>query len=268
MFMQGTEYKRRDIHASIGGQAQGGISTPVRANVVLIFTGDTGKHHGYSDSWTPDGVFLYTGEGQVGDMEFVRGNAAIRDHVGDGKDLHLFEATRRGFVRYSSQMVCIGHQFGSGPDSKGKTRRTIVFQLCPVQELVSQTSAKQAVNESLPLSILRKKALEGAGNREAIRDRKTSYYVRSEAIKLYALKRAAGVCEGCGKEAPFRTSAGQPYLEVHHIRRLSDGGPDDPRWVAAICPNCHRRSHFSADAQRFNDNLRTLVIDREKNLDR
>src|ERR1700746_1774493 len=24
-------------------------------------------------------------------------------------------------------------------------------------------------------------------------------------------------------------------------RRLSDGGPDHPRWVVAVCPNCHRR---------------------------
>lgn len=35
-------------------------------------------------------------------MEFVPGNLAIRDHVPDGKDLHLFEyvqGKRKGWVR-------------------------------------------------------------------------------------------------------------------------------------------------------------------------
>ena len=47
--------------------------------------------------------------------------------------------------------------------------------------------------------------------------------------------------------APFITPDGQLYLEVHHIERLSDGGPDHPRWVVAVCPNCHRRAHYAGD---------------------
>jgi 5-methylcytosine-specific restriction protein A len=47
-----------------------------------------------------------------------------------------------------------------------------------------------------------------------------------------------------------------PFLEAHHVRRLSDGGLDDPRWVIAVCPNCHRRAHYGADANEFNDSLR------------
>ena len=41
----------------------------------------------------------------------------------------------------------------------------------------------------------------------------------------------------CGAAAPFTTKEGLPYLEAHHIRRLTDGGPDDPRWVAGVGPN-------------------------------
>jgi 5-methylcytosine-specific restriction protein A len=40
------------------------------------------------------------------------------------------------------------------------------------------------------------------------------------------------------------TLSGSPYLEPHHIRRISDGGPDDPRFMGAVCPNCHREIHF------------------------
>jgi 5-methylcytosine-specific restriction endonuclease McrA len=57
----------------------------------------------------------------------------------------------------------------------------------------------------------------------------------------------------CGNQpAPFVTEAGEPYLESHHIRRLSDSGPDDPLWVAALCANCHRRAHYAVDANAYN----------------
>ena len=81
--------RRRDIHAVYGGQQQGGICTPSRHSVIIVFTGSTGEQHGYVDGWTSEGVFRYFGEGQVGDMVFERGNRAIRDHLGNGKDLLL-----------------------------------------------------------------------------------------------------------------------------------------------------------------------------------
>ena len=37
--------------------------------------------------WDNKYVFSYTGEGQDGDMDFVRGNLALRDHVAGGPDL-------------------------------------------------------------------------------------------------------------------------------------------------------------------------------------
>lgn len=70
------------------------------------------------------------------------------------------------------------------------------------------------------------------------------YYQRSEAVRRYVLARAGGTCECCSDPAPFVRADGSPYLEPHHTRRLSDGGPDDPRFVAGICPTCHRHIHY------------------------
>ena len=96
MFIQGHVYRRRDLHDRYGGQRQGGISTPSQYPFILLFTGESGEQHGYADGWSADGLFLYTGEGQQGDMAFVRGNAAIRDHIDQGKDLHLFAQVKKG----------------------------------------------------------------------------------------------------------------------------------------------------------------------------
>jgi predicted HNH restriction endonuclease len=73
----------------------------------------------------------------------------------------------------------------------------------------------------------------------------TSAYLRNPYVVVFALRRANGICEKCRKKAPFRrASTGEPYLEVHHIKPLSEGGADDTRNVLALCPNCHRQLHY------------------------
>jgi len=104
-------YRRRELHEKFGGQRQGGISTPAKAPFILLITGESGKPHGYSDEWTNDGTFLYTGEGQRGDMSFVGGNRAIRDHQKNGKALQVFEQDKKDkrFLRYLGEMEYAQH---------------------------------------------------------------------------------------------------------------------------------------------------------------
>ena len=96
-FVVGALYNRqRDIHARFGGQWQSGIITPRASPVVIVITGAAGLQHGYYDYWDDDGIFHYYGAGQEGDMEFVRGNRVLRDHVRDGKRLLVFQALGSG----------------------------------------------------------------------------------------------------------------------------------------------------------------------------
>ena len=73
----------------------------------------------------------------------------------------------------------------------------------------------------------------------------TDVFIRNEDVVAEVQRRARGRCERCGKRAPFlRASDGSPYLEVHHRVRLADGGEDTLTNAVALCPNCHRYSHF------------------------
>jgi 5-methylcytosine-specific restriction endonuclease McrA len=73
----------------------------------------------------------------------------------------------------------------------------------------------------------------------------TQVFVRNAAVAAAVLNRAAGICEGCGKAAPFlRKSDGSPYLEVHHKVPLAADGDDSTENAIALCPNCHRAWHF------------------------
>lgn len=125
----GGRYKRRSMHECIDRQSQGGISTPKSVKSILIFTGPTGHKYGYVDEWIDDTTFLYTGEGQVGDMEMVRGNRAICDHKENGKELHLFEIESKGYVQYIGEMEFVGHEWWVGPDVEGKDREVVRFRL-------------------------------------------------------------------------------------------------------------------------------------------
>jgi 5-methylcytosine-specific restriction protein A len=256
--------RQRDIHDRYGGQQRGGISTPRDAPGVFIFTGTAGAKHGYADTWQKDGSFHYCGEGQTGDMRLVRGNRAIASHAGLSHDLLLFETTGKGRpVRYVGQFVCAGWFTERLPDTEGALRDALIFKLVPL------SASAEAVTTALPeqpksteeFNSLRARAYAAARMPKDVspNDAVRSYFTRSIVIRDYALARAGGSCELCGSSAPFVTNAGVPFLEVHHIERLTDGGPDSPSSVAALCPNCHREAHYGQKADAIKQRLKDVV---------
>jgi 5-methylcytosine-specific restriction protein A len=131
-FDVGALYNRKEqIHAVLGGQQQGGISTPKEHPLVIAFTGEAGVSHGYHDFWDDDEFFHYFGEGQVGDMKYVAGNRAIGEHVRDGKTLVVFQMMGKGRpYRYLGRFMCQSSYVQPGtPDREGQPRSAIVFRL-------------------------------------------------------------------------------------------------------------------------------------------
>lgn len=251
--------RRRDIHAVYSGQERGGITTPAGVPGVFIFTGPDGLHHGYEDGYNSDGTFRFTGEGQFGPMIWQRGNKAIRDHFNNRKDLLLFSKRPDGDVDFEGLFYCEKFEVERQLDTAGQERDAFVFILAPIERLERQADNGELPNPTGSLSDLRKLAIAAATGPQAGSAGATTIYQRSKQVRDYVLKRANGICEGCKSPAPFKTKVGRPYLEPHHIFRLSDGGPDHPSFVAGICPNCHRMAHYSADAAKFNSRLVELV---------
>ncbi|ASK67419.1 HNH endonuclease [Shewanella bicestrii] len=274
MFEIGKEYKRNtEIHGPYGGQAQGGISTPKNFPVVFVFTSDAGEQHGYKDEYRDDGIFWYTGEGQVGDMRMASGNKAILEHAKNNKTIHVFEYTKKAFVRYIGTAECLSYHEETRPDREGDERNVFVFHLdidsVDTASQVTEPSAsygpknvKGLKNKSL--KELRRAALSSSPTGASTKSKRETAYYRSQALKLYVVARSKGICEGCGSGAPFQTNSG-PFLECHHVHRLADGGPDHPQNVVALCPNCHRRAHFAKDAISFNNELKKIALEAEKN---
>ncbi|WP_305791407.1 helix-turn-helix domain-containing protein [Thalassospira sp. A40-3] len=66
---------------------------------------------------------------------------------------------------------------------------------------------------------------------------------RDPLVRAWVLENANGICELCKQPAPFMRPDGTPYLEVHHVKTLADGGPDTIDNAIACCPNCHSEIH-------------------------
>ncbi|MCK5943581.1 MAG: HNH endonuclease [Planctomycetes bacterium] len=75
-------------------------------------------------------------------------------------------------------------------------------------------------------------------------------FQRDPGVRATVLRAADGRCEQCGQPAPFLRDDETPFLEVHHVVTLAEGGSDTPDNAVALCPNCHRFMHFGAAADR------------------
>lgn len=86
----------------------------------------------------------------------------------------------------------------------------------------------------------KKKAVQPKGrNKPNKRNVEVTQYSRDPEVAAWVLNEANGICESCKNEAPF--------LEVHHMRSLADGGSDRILNAIAVCPNCHRQLHYGTE---------------------
>lgn len=260
-FELGERYRRRHLHDWYGGNRQAGIAPSADYPFVFLFTGGAGTEYGYVDEFRDDGTFVYTGEGQVGDMEFTRGNRVIRDHQPDESALHLFENADDGEVTYVGEYEYADHFRQELTDANGVRRDAIRFELRP-----AGADEVTVADPSSPEELYQAAAGHGGGPSGGASSSDTgtgTSYTRSEVVKRYARAVADGHCIGCDSAAPFEDEAGDPFLEVHHLTRRSDGGVDHPDNVVAICPNCHREVHYGRGGEELNEELRAAVAERE-----
>ena len=107
------------------------------------------------------------------------------------------------------------------------------------------------------------RAPRGVGNPSRSR-RAITVVGRDPEVQRWILQSADGHCELCGELAPFAKPNSIPFLEIHHVRRLADGGADVPDNAVALCPNCHREAHHGARAEAIATRLRKHASGRSR----
>ncbi|MES2324939.1 MAG: HNH endonuclease signature motif containing protein [Pseudomonadota bacterium] len=135
-----------------------------------------------------------------------------------------------------------------------KERIKAALELAGIAEFYDYVPTADHVQLDLKVRSLRTKPLgviPPGTNKPLTVTTTTTSFVRDPAVKSWVLATSNGQCEGCDAKAPFVDIHGLPYLEVHHVMPLSSHGSDTPSNAVALCPNCHRRCHYSADRDEF-----------------
>lgn len=127
-FIPNQIYNRRsDIHKVFGGNWQRGICPSSTYPYIFIFTGKSGKQHGYQDGWDNENIFTYTGEGKIGDMTITNGNLALKNHLETGKRVFLFESVERAYVKFICEVEVYDMDYFETLDTNGNFRIGIKF---------------------------------------------------------------------------------------------------------------------------------------------
>lgn len=89
--------------------------------------------------------------------------------------------------------------------------------------------------------------------------RSSKVFQRCPKVAAWVRHNSGGKCENCGRKAPFKDRYGHPFLEVHHVVPLAEGGPDTIENSVAVCPNCHRSFHLAGKAIELTEALTNKV---------
>jgi 5-methylcytosine-specific restriction endonuclease McrA len=79
----------------------------------------------------------------------------------------------------------------------------------------------------------------------------TEQFYRDPEVKTWVLQTSKGYCDYCEEKAPFQDDHNLPFLEVHHVIPLGEGGPDTISNAVALCPNCHRAMHHAKERRKY-----------------
>jgi len=259
------KYSNKEICEFFLCAPQGGMRRSKRTNTLILIANHTNSI--YEDKWTKD-TMHYTGMGSIGDqsLNFAQ-NKTLANSAKDDIQVHLFEVFIPKEYTYLGEVYLSGKPFIEKQlDSEKSLRNVWVFPLKRKDGLIPTVPSdlmenilQKRVNITLASSVELLEQRIANRNSEYPGERKTTStsYQRDPDVIAYALKRAKGFCELCGNTAPFKKRDGEPFLEVHHIEHLADGGKDSIDNTVALCPNCHRKLH-SIKPKKDIDKLQNL----------
>ena len=243
---------------------QGGMRKSNTHNCLLLITDHTKSL--YDDRVDSEGVLHYTGMGKKGDQTLSYQNKTLYESRTSGIKVFFFERYIEGpLYTFIGEVELIDEPYQEEQfDEDLMPRQVYVFPLRLVDgenfPLISSDKLNE-INESrwkkirnlFKVRVVLIKLATRPKPAVSKQYKKVIYkqYDRDEAVKEYARIRANGVCQLCEEPAPFAVNK-VPFLEVHHIQWLANGGPDTVDNVVALCPNCHRKMHMVRNAEDIN----------------
>lgn len=249
----GNVYSNSEIANTFKCSNMGGMRRSKDTNSLVLIA----KHNNplYDDQWTDDGILNYTGMGTENDQSIAFAqNKTLTIAKREGIKVYLFESYKDNEYYYDGEVELAGTPYQSEEaDINGIIRKVIKFPLkridqskpiiIDIEDIEKSESEKIKEVRKFNVAEIKKRAKIAETDNVYTKEVKTTYRERNQYIAEYTKERAKGICDLCGKEAPFKDKNDRPYLESHHVITLAENGPDAIYNTVAICPNCHRKIH-------------------------
>jgi 5-methylcytosine-specific restriction protein A len=231
--------------------SQGAMRRSLMTNSLVLIADHT--RSACEEKWIGN-IFHFIGRGLSGERgsSFYQ-NKTLFESKENGTRLFLFEVFEEENYTYIGEAELADNPYLSRQTDREKTVHDVtVYPLklignihppLPRKELpATKEEIIRKKAQKLPLDELEFKArysLKEGGRREVV----SEVFDGDQIVAEYAQRRAGGICQLCNRPAPFKDRDGDPFLEIHHIVPLAEGGQDSIENVVALCPNCHRRMH-------------------------
>jgi 5-methylcytosine-specific restriction protein A len=249
-FPVGSVVTNNDIVAKFKCGNMGGMRRSKLTKTLTIISDNTKGL--YEDKWVGD-VLLYTGMGKSGDQElnFMQ-NRTLAESNSNGVEIHLFEVMKASEYTYRGPVFLYENPYSAqqvGDDGNLRSVWIFPIKLKSGQIIISEKQIEAQFQEKLRFakrmsdSELFRHAIEAQSAQVSTRTTSSTTYIRNAFVSEFAKRRANGYCQLCKQAAPFFDSKLMPFLEMHHVIWLSNGGPDIITNAVALCPNCHRKMH-------------------------
>lgn len=278
---------RTAIREAYGGQGVGGIG-PLADRTLCVFSDD--NKGPYTDGRIPDTDWIaYVGDGLNGDQELARGNKRLAEHQSDQRAVRFWHKPVGGEFAFETWTVVVERRLRWGTGDDGQPRREYLWILAPVTSPVRDTwpeDVRDALAEddgqthddteglapedldpqtTTPQELYRKLAAAAKKNANQRRGRSkrtaVDRYARSRHAREAVIVRSRGKCENpkCLGHSDELTDAGDPILQVDHIRDIAKHGWDTPDVMIALCPNCHALKTLGRNREVLRDMLLKLA---------
>ena len=232
---------------------QGGMRRSHRTNSLVVISDHT--KHIHQDRWVSNDLIHYTGMGLIGDqsLDYLQ-NKTLFETPANGVTPYLFEVYHPRRYLFRGRVKLAGPPFTEcRPDGDGKPRSVWIFPLqvvgtdasfvVPANLVVKKQDrdrrwARLLSDQDLFSMVVHSNPKPGSGHAHPPAGEQNA------CVAEFAKRRANGVCQLCDRTAPFCNKLNEPYLELHHIRALAQGGADAIANTVALCPNCHKKMHI------------------------
>lgn len=153
----------------------------------------------------------------------------------------------KGVYGLATGLSCSHKKFNSFKTNEAYKKLTqLGFDCVDITKDAIGEELQQGVERSYNnISDVRQERLRSAPRKPVKTMQMVVRFQRNPDVIAERLHMAQGKCEACFQPAPFRKKKdNEPFLEVHHVIPLADGGEDTVENTRALCPNCHRQAHF------------------------